>query len=49
MKSEVEKPVTKTQYRRYSDHPVVQQKLAKAKEVLTKADLDFLKIPSGKK
>ena len=48
MKSESEKAKIVTRYRRYSDHPVVLQKLAKAKEILDKADLSFLETSPKK-
>jgi hypothetical protein len=45
MKPSDKKEKKGTSVRRYSDHPVVKEKLAKANEVLEKADLTFLKIP----
>ncbi len=41
----VEKPV---QVRRYSDHPIVQKKVAEARRFLEKADLSFLNNPPKK-
>ncbi len=35
--------------RRYSDHPIVQQKLANVNKILDKADLSFLEKPAAKK
>jgi hypothetical protein len=46
MKPSDKKEKKGTPVRRYSDHPVVKEKLAKANEVLEKADLTFLKIPA---
>lgn len=37
-----EKEKTVVRVRRYSDHPAAQEKLAKANEMLAKADLSFL-------
>ena len=42
---EMEKPV---QVRRYSDHSIVQKKVAEVREMLEKADLSFLDNPPKK-
>jgi hypothetical protein len=42
MKTKQGKTTKDVQVRRYSDHPVVQKKLAKARAVFEKTDLSFL-------
>lgn len=48
MKSGEKKEKEIVHVRRYLDHPVVQEKLARANEMLAKADLSFLDTPPKK-
>lgn len=48
MKSDEKKDQPTIVVRRYSDHPVVQKKLAEARAMLQKADLSFLDNPPKK-
>ena len=48
MKSEEKKEKEVVRVRRYSDHPVAQEKLARANEMLAKADLSSLDTPPKK-
>ena len=48
MKSEEKKKETVVRVRRYSDHPIVQKKVAEARRFLQKADLSFLDTPPKK-
>lgn len=49
MKAEAETPKVQTRYRRYSEHPLIQKKVAKANEILAKTDLSFLDVPATDK
>ncbi len=48
MKPKEDKEKTVVRVRRYLDHPVVQEKLVRANEMLAKADMSFLDTPPKK-
>ncbi|QJD79354.1 hypothetical protein [Spirosoma rhododendri] len=49
MKKETQKTGSERIIRRYSDHPIIQKKLAEANKFLETADLSFLDNPPRKK
>jgi|GEM_PF-4780120 len=49
MKTDEKKTENVVVIRRYSDHPIIQKKVAEVREMLEKADLSFLNNPPAKK